>query len=180
MQKIKFNKDDIIASADLVAIGNRLKCSFSDEDIIDYFENGEFGFVELNEHNDFVQADYSEYNYVYQKIDEFTVILTTDPDDIYVEPEITEDAVDFSAVELSEAQKRVFQINIEIDNLRKMIADSDYKIIKAYEYSMVGIEEPPYDIVKLHEDRQALRDRINELEEELISINKDNENNEEE
>ena len=39
-------------------------------------------------------------------------------------------------------------------------------IIKSMEYSLVGIE-PPYDITELHEQRQMLRDRINELEAQL-------------
>lgn len=50
-----------------------------------------------------------------------------------------------------------------IDDFKKELADTDYKIIKCTEYSMVN-DELPYDIAKLHQERQALRDTINEME----------------
>ena len=40
----------------------------------------------------------------------------------------------------------------------------DWKISKYYEYILSGLDSP-YDIAELHEKRQAMRDRINELEE---------------
>ena len=40
----------------------------------------------------------------------------------------------------------------------------DWKISKYYEYILFGLEAP-YDIEELHTKRQAMRDRINELEE---------------
>lgn len=51
----------------------------------------------------------------------------------------------------------------EIDILKKQISASDYKVIKCHEYALVG-KELPYDIEALHAERQALRDKINELE----------------
>lgn len=51
----------------------------------------------------------------------------------------------------------------EVEQLKAQLASTDYKVIKCYEAQMVG-EELPYDIVALHAERQALRDRINELE----------------
>ena len=50
--------------------------------------------------------------------------------------------------------------------LRSELAATDYKIIKCYEYSLVN-EEMPYDVAKLHAERQTIRDQINTLEEEL-------------
>lgn len=58
---------------------------------------------------------------------------------------------------------KAFRTKFEIDMLKKQIADSDYKVTKCYEYSLCGLELP-YDIKALHAERQALRDRINELE----------------
>ena len=52
----------------------------------------------------------------------------------------------------------------QIASLKAELESTDYKIIKCSEAQMVG-EELPYDIVALHAERQALRDRINELEE---------------
>jgi len=51
----------------------------------------------------------------------------------------------------------------EIARLKEELAATDYKIIKCSEYSLAG-QDLPYDIAELHANRQALRDRINELE----------------
>jgi hypothetical protein len=45
----------------------------------------------------------------------------------------------------------------QIKKLEAKIAESDYKIIKCYEYSLVNIELP-YDIQALHDEREALRE----------------------
>lgn len=58
--KITFNKDDIPNESVLLG-----------------------GFVEINEHNFIEQSDFSDMNYVYQKIDDLTYILSKDKDDIY-------------------------------------------------------------------------------------------------
>lgn len=55
------------------------------------------------------------------------------------------------------------RVAAEIARLRSKLADTDYRIIKSYECSMVG-ETSPYDLAALHADRQALRDRIGELD----------------
>ena len=51
----------------------------------------------------------------------------------------------------------------EIQELKKQLDVTDYKIIKCSEYSLAG-KELPYDIEYLHTQRQAIRDRITELE----------------
>ncbi len=51
----------------------------------------------------------------------------------------------------------------EIQELKKQLDDTDYKIIKCSEYSLAG-KELPYDIEYLHTQRQAIRDRITELD----------------
>lgn len=51
---------------------------------------------------------------------------------------------------------------ITIDELKQQLADTDYKIIKCYEYQMAGLELP-YDIQALHAERQAIRDKIAEM-----------------
>jgi len=58
------------------------------------------------------------------------------------------------------------EVKYEIVELKKQLAETDYKIIKCYEYQLAGLELP-YDIQALHTERQSLRDRINELEESL-------------
>ena len=46
----------------------------------------------------------------------------------------------------------------------KDLTDSDYKIIKCYEYSLAGLEMP-YDIEELHMEREKLRENIRQIEE---------------
>ena len=55
-------------------------------------------------------------------------------------------------------------IQDQINALKKELESTDYKIIKCSEYQLASLE-PPYDISELHSTRQALRDRINEMEE---------------
>ena len=52
---------------------------------------------------------------------------------------------------------------ITIEELKQQLSDTDYKIIKCYEYQMAGIPLP-YDIQALHTERQAVRDKIAELQ----------------
>ena len=55
---------------------------------------------------------------------------------------------------------------MEIERLKSELQESDYKVIKCAEAMAVGAEMP-YDVESLHNERQALRDRINELESEV-------------
>ena len=54
-------------------------------------------------------------------------------------------------------------VSTQIAELKAELSSTDYKIIKCSEAQLVG-EELPYDIVALPAERQALRDKINELE----------------
>lgn len=56
----------------------------------------------------------------------------------------------------------------EIATLKAELDGSDYKVAKCYEASLLG-ETLPYDIGVLHAERQAIRDKINALEEELLN-----------
>ena len=50
--------------------------------------------------------------------------------------------------------------------LENKLTESDYKVIKCYEYSLAGLELP-YDVQELHAEREAIRERIRELEEKI-------------
>lgn len=54
------------------------------------------------------------------------------------------------------------KVQEEIDRLEELISDTDYQVIKSYEYTLAGMKIP-YDVTALHNERQALRDQINEL-----------------
>ena len=55
---------------------------------------------------------------------------------------------------------------MEIERLKSELQESDYKVIKCAEAICLN-EELPYNMTELHKERQALRDKINELESEV-------------
>ena len=57
-------------------------------------------------------------------------------------------------------------IQMEIERLKSELQESDYKVIKCAE-AMCLNAELPYNMTELHNERQALRDKINELESEV-------------
>lgn len=54
----------------------------------------------------------------------------------------------------------------EVERLKSELQESDYKVIKCAEALTIGAVMP-YDVAALHKERQALRDKINELEKQL-------------
>jgi len=74
------------------------------------------------------------------------------------ETDVTLEAWGLTEQEIEEQEKQE-----EIVRLKDELAKTDYKIIKCSEYNLAG-QTLPYDIAELHARRQALRDRINELE----------------
>ena len=57
-----------------------------------------------------------------------------------------------------------YEVEKEIDRLKKELSDSDYIVIKSYEATMIG-QPVEYNMGEIHVSRQELRDKINELEE---------------
>ena len=81
-----------------------------------------------------------------------------------VQPELTEE----EKAELAR-QQQISQLTAQIDDLKTQIAASDYKVIKTYEYTLLG-EQTEYDMETVHAERQALRDQINDLETQLADL----------
>lgn len=71
--------------------------------------------------------------------------------------------VDGKVVQSWEIKTAPQAIQTQINELKEQLSESDYKITKCYECSLVG-ETMPYDIQGLHQERQAIRDEINRLE----------------
>ena len=59
----------------------------------------------------------------------------------------------------------------EIERLKSELQESDYKVIKCAEAMTIGADMP-YDVASMHKERQALRDKINELESEVGDVTK--------
>ena len=67
-----------------------------------------------------------------------------------------------------EIQKKIIrknEIQNEIEILKNRLTETDYMVIKCYEYQLASMELP-YNISELHANRQTIRDSINSLEEE--------------
>ena len=81
-----------------------------------------------------------------------------------VQPEPTEE-------ELAEQarQQQISQLTAQIDDLKARVITSEYKVIKTYEYILLG-EQTEYDMEAVHAERQALRDQINTLETQLADL----------
>lgn len=57
----------------------------------------------------------------------------------------------------------------EIEQLKAQLASTDYKVVKISECLAI-CSEMPYNAQELHQQRQAIRDRINQLEMEVQSV----------
>lgn len=55
------------------------------------------------------------------------------------------------------------QLEQEMISLEWALKAADYEVIKCYEYEKCGMKAP-YDIEAIHKERQAKRDRINEIQ----------------
>ena len=114
------------------------------------------------------QGEYEAYTTLYRKGDNWHEL--SDDGSVYtepvapVQPEPTEE-------ELAEQarQQQISQLTAQIDDLKVRIAASDYKVIKTYEYTLLG-EQTEYDMEAVHAERQALRDQINTLETQLAEL----------
>lgn len=69
----------------------------------------------------------------------------------------------YTQPEPSEAEVAEMERQASIESIKIQLAESDYKIIKIAECLACGLDAP-YDVAALHQERQALRDQINELE----------------
>ena len=58
------------------------------------------------------------------------------------------------------------ELILDIESLKSELQESDYKVIKCAEAICLNAELP-YNMMELHNERQALRDKINELESEV-------------
>lgn len=68
--------------------------------------------------------------------------------------------------EQKEKEAEIEAKHAKIEELKNALTSTDYKIIKCYEYALNNLELP-YDAAALHEKRQIIRNKINEIEETL-------------
>ena len=106
-----------------------------------------------------------------EESDGVTFILTTDKNDIYVEPVEPEPYVPTEEeIADQERQRKIVEISNQIDTLKSQLSDTDYIFVKCYEASLVDESVDEYDFEALHTERQSIRKQINTLEDELKSL----------
>ena len=85
----------------------------------------------------------------------------------YIKKKFVLDVDKWAAIEAEREERARFNgITHEIAAMKEKIASTDYQIIKCYEYALNNLDLP-YDVAALHAERQALRNRINDLEKQL-------------
>ena len=140
------------------------------------------GFYLLNEHNNSVMGNYSDYTVLYKESEENeNNVFYISNGEVYIEHETNTDAGNASndtQVELTEEEKielernnKIYSIQLEINDLKSQLAETDYIVIKCQEYELAGKDLPDeYDIIKFSEERDSIRKQINELEAKLSEI----------
>ena len=96
------------------------------------------------------------------KTDGNKVILSND-ESVYTEPETPIESEPIETYTPTEEEIAIIKAKTKISVLKRQLEETDYKIIKCYEYRLIELEMP-YDIAILHTERQVLRDEINILE----------------
>ena len=109
-----------------------------------------------------VEQQVSELSEVWKPVDLISEEQMQSDEENYIVVPVPYDAGDHIAYRYEKRFDRR-KIRDEIEALKTALSDSDYKITKCYEASLLG-QELPYDVAALHTARQALRDKINELE----------------
>lgn len=114
------------------------------------------------------QGEYEAYTTLYRKGDGWYEL--SDDGSVYIEPvaPVQPEPTEEELAELAR-QQQISQLTAQIDGLKAQIAASDYKVIKTYEYTLLG-EQTEYDMEAVHAERQALRDQINSLETQLADL----------
>lgn len=114
------------------------------------------------------QGEYEAYTTLYRKGDNWHEL--SDDGSVYTEPiaPVQPEPTEEELAELAR-QQQISQVTAQIDGLKAQIAASDYKVIKTYEYTLLG-EQTEYDMEAVHAERQALRDQINTLEAQLSEL----------
>jgi hypothetical protein len=115
------------------------------------------------------QGEYEAYTTLYRKGDNGHEL--SDDGSVYTEQEVAPVQPELTEEEKAELarQRQISQLTAQIADLKARIAASDYKVIKTYEYALLG-EQTGYDMEAVHAERQALRDQINTLETQLANL----------
>lgn len=165
MAYIKYNDSEALIPAIVRATDNHvIRITTDDKPNLSGFR------LYLRDNTDYPldNGEYEGYTTLYRRGDGWYEL--SDDGSVYTEvaPVQPADMTDEERAAL-ERKKQITDINAQINAIKEQIRATDYQIIKAYEYSLVG-KETEYDIAALHAERQAQRDQINALQEQLLGM----------
>lgn len=174
MAYLKFLDANKLIPCVVIPKGNIVTLKFPDKIIVD--TSGFHLYLDNQGEYDIGGESYVGFRTVYRNDDEtakFNGYQLSNDGSVYVEPILQPDPPEPTPTEEELAEQKrqedIAERMNQISALKLQIEESDYKIIKAYEYSLVE-KECEYDISVLHEERQNLRDEINSLETELCNL----------
>lgn len=115
-------------------------------------------------------GDYTNFTSIYKEI-ESGLQFSTSILQPWTPPEPIPDPLPPTPEEIAEEERRrlIEEKKGEIQQLKEKLQKTDYQTTKDYEYSKVGLETN-YDFVALHKLKEPMRNRIDELEAELIAL----------
>lgn len=174
MAYLKFLDSSKLIPCAVIPEGHIVTLKFPDNIIVD--TSGFRLYLDEQGEYDIGGEEYSGFRTVYRNDDEtakYNGYQLSNDGSVYVKPAPEQESPEPTPTEEELAEQKrqedIAERMNQIASLKQMIEGSDYKIIKAYEYSLVG-KECEYDISVLHEERQNLRDEINSLETELCNL----------
>lgn len=177
MAYLKFLDANKLIPCVVIPQGNIVTLKFPDKIIVD--TSGFLLYLDEQGQYDIGGEEYIGFRTVYRNDDEtakFNGYQLSNDGSVWVEPVPQPDPPIPTPTEEELAEQKRQEDMAErmnqISALKQLIEESDYKIIKAYEYSLVG-KECEYDIQALHDERQNLRNEINSLETELYNLQED-------
>ena len=165
MAYVKFkDSEDFIPAVVLPTGNNTVKITTDTEPNISGFRL----YLRDNEDYPLDNGEYESYTTLYRQGEGWYELSNDGSVYTEVAPVQPEELTEEQKAEL-ERQQKISNIQSKISNLKAQIADTDYQVIKSYEYSLVGLDSE-YDIESMHQSRQSLRDQINELEAQLTGL----------
>lgn len=166
MAYIKYKDADEFIEAIVCPVANHV-VRITGEDITPS-ENGFRLYLRDNDLYPLDNGEYDAYTTLYNVGEGWFEL--SDDGSVYEEfPEVIPETLTEEQKAELEKRQQISTIQNQIINLKAQITATDYQVIKTYEYSLVGLESD-YDIEALHQERQAIRNQINELEIRLAEL----------
>ena len=175
MAYLKFENSKALVKCDVVPLnGNVIALKFDGPVVVN--TSGFSLFLDESGEYDIGGDFYKNFTTIYRNDDvtaEYNGYQLSNDDSVYIEEIVNEETEhEYTDEEIAAREKnqKIETINTEIGRLKTELQTTDYIFVKSYEQSIVGESTDEYDFVALHNERQKIRDEINELEQQLADL----------